>query len=982
MARYPAILTHAARVLAIALAGLFFATLPGAALRPLVIEWLPPPLPPHPDRDATLDVRVTAALSQRAVAHARVQAISLVLGKAYVAGLADTDALGAAKLTGLPRGELWVLVQAPGFARASRQIVLGQGAGSIDVALAGEHRLEVVVVDEGGGPLPDAEVEVQGADPLPLGARAGADGQAVVGRLGPPPWIVTARCAGFDAVTRRGVREGPERIVLQKLGAIVARVTSEAGTPAEGAEVRIEGTSLWPARSATTRADGSVRVSGLLAGSYALRASKGGSVSAIELGVVLARGEEKTVALGLAPGVSVAVHVAEETAEGAAPIAGARISLAEGGLSPFPLEAVTDKAGDVRIGPVSPGDATVLATADGFLSGARSIQASPRTVVPLVLVRSGTLLGRVVDARGFSIAGATLEIVGTDTAGFPVDDDPRRAQFQEAHFTSSLGGPRPLLSSGELGVVPGPVPPIPRRESSPPVPTLPGRSAPLEPWVTRGDGTFRLAPVSPGRVRAIVRHPEYVETVSETVSLSSGGEIRLDVVMRRGGTLDGRVVDARGVPVFGASVSIAAVRGSLERETRTATDGSFAFAALPDEVTVTVSQGGEEASEASIREAITVPDGTTRSLTLILAAARPDVSLRVNDDRGFPIDESQVTVSSLDPRAPLRATVFTDARGEAKVHGAGGLPLSIEARAPSHAPKVLTVAQAGELVVVALDPGEQITGRVRTQRGGNPVAGAEIALSTSTGTVHAITDRQGGFTLGDLAAGSAHLRVRAPLHAPARVELSLPSGSSHETVLPVIELADEAVAEGVVLDARGQPVAGARVAEDRVPIYLAVGPTPAGMALTDAAGRFHLGELGEGSVALEAYAPGVGRGRAEGVTLSAGRSTGRVKIVLEGANGDKRTAEDRSAGGVAVTLGETGGDVPAVVIVAVADGSEAERAGISPGDVIVDIDGAPVRGMADARSKLGGPLVDDVVVHLRRGDRDFTSRIAREAVRR
>jgi len=49
--------------------------------------------------------------------------------------------------------------------------------------------------------------------------------------------------------------------------------------------------------------------------------------------------------------------------------------------------------------------------------------------------------------------------------------------------------------------------------------------------------------------------------------------------------------------------------------------------------------------------------------------------------------------------------------------------------------------------------------------------------------------------------------------------------------------------EGVVLDARGDPIAGARVAEGLVPTYLAVGASPPNLAVTDARGRFRLVDL-------------------------------------------------------------------------------------------------------------------------------------------
>jgi C-terminal processing protease CtpA/Prc len=149
---------------------------------------------------------------------------------------------------------------------------------------------------------------------------------------------------------------------------------------------------------------------------------------------------------------------------------------------------------------------------------------------------------------------------------------------------------------------------------------------------------------------------------------------------------------------------------------------------------------------------------------------------------------------------------------------------------------------------------------------------------------------------------------------------------------------------------------------------------------TDRQGRFKLGGLPDGKVALEAYFADLGRGRAEDVAVRAGRTTDRVKIALSG--GATATREVKGAGSVAVTLGEHAG---AVVVVLVPAGSEAEAAGIEPGDQIVSVDGQEVRSIEAARRRLTGPLGEDVVVALHREDDPSGStvvRVRRERVRR
>jgi hypothetical protein len=950
--------------------------IPGSALRFVIVEREAPPLPVGAAGEA--EVMVSATAAGQPVAGAHVSGIAILAGRAYLAASSTTDAAGHAALRKMPEGEAWVLVDAPGWARASSHAVLTRGSRSVNLELVHERVLEVLVKDDLGKPLPGAEIEIQGADPLPIGARTDADGLAKVRRLSVSPWIATARAPGYEPLTRRSVRDG-ERLLLtlRKLGALQVTVHG-ADDGAREATVILAGSEIWPARSVDTDRQGHVRIGSLAAGSYALRATSGQDVSPIELGVLLARGEEKEVVLRLGPGRFISARVMDSEAADASPIPSARVSLAEAGLSPFPLEGTTDRDGRVRLGPIAPGPAVLSARAEGFVpKGLVNVPESGEPIT-VVLVHAGVLIGRVVDGRGFPIDGASIEIVGSDAMGAPIDDDPRRTELREAQFDAALAAPRALIPSGELGVVPGPVPAIPHgffRAAPLGVP-----AAPLsEPWVTRSDGTFRVSPATPGRVRALVRHPQYVETVSDAVTLAPGGQAEVQIVMHAGGTVEGRVVDVSGRAVSGARVSVAAARGSLERTAITATDGTFAFAALPEAVTLTAF-ASDAPGELSAHASVTVPEGGRQSVTLTLPEARPSLAVRVKDDRGYPLDAVQLSVASLDPALPLRTTVFTDSRGEARVSNARGLLVRVEARAPGHATKIVRVDVGADSLDLVLDLAETLLGEVRNGRG-DPIAEADVAMSTDVGVSHARTDKLGSFTLPDLVAGGARLVVRAPGYAPDEREVEIVASSSHRTNLPRIELSEEGVIEGTVVDGRGDPVAGARVAKDQVPTYLAVGATPAGIAVTDGRGRFHLGGLPRGTVTLEAYAPDLGRASAQGIPVTSGRPTTGIQIRLQRDKEDK-SQEPAASGGVAVTLGETAGDPREVVLVNIAEASEAERAGLAPGDVLLAIDGAPVHAMAEARARLAGPVGDDVVLEYRRGDATSSVRVGREPVRK
>jgi C-terminal processing protease CtpA/Prc len=115
------------------------------------------------------------------------------------------------------------------------------------------------------------------------------------------------------------------------------------------------------------------------------------------------------------------------------------------------------------------------------------------------------------------------------------------------------------------------------------------------------------------------------------------------------------------------------------------------------------------------------------------------------------------------------------------------------------------------------------------------------------------------------------------------------------------------------------------------------------------------------------------------IEVTAGRVTDRVSIELTPSEGDEALTD----AGVAVTLGERGakgrGDV---VIVSVAEASEAERVGLAPGDLLRSVDGEAVTGMQQARQRLSGRAGTDVLVEVERGNERLTLRVARETLRR
>ncbi|HVU03904.1 MAG TPA: carboxypeptidase regulatory-like domain-containing protein [Polyangiaceae bacterium] len=899
------------------------------------------------------------------------------------AGGATTGPDGVARLSGLPEGASWVVVDAPGRARRSTTLVVSQAERNVVVTLVPATPLAVHVEDELHAPIATATVLVSSSDALPFGALTDLRGDAHFSRLGPPAWSLRAFARGYEPA-RQDDAVGDTTLVLRRASALDVAVVDEQGRPAPGATVLVAGSALWPARSALADGTGHARLSGISAGTYDAQARDGDRVSKTEIGVKVERGETHALTLVLRPGRKIPVVVTDGEGDHPLVVADADVVLVEGGVSSFPLQGRTDRFGKVVLGPVPEGDFVVAARADGFVS--RDAVVVPDVVkddVRVPLLRGGTLRGEVVDADSRPVDGATVEVVGTDTFGMPIAATPLAAELQRSHFAWALEGPAPLAPGGELGVLLGPIPPIPAEgETKLPVIRSPwdASGASAEPWVTRFDGTFAASPIPPGRVRALVRHPAYVEAASELVTLGPGGEATVRVVLRPGGAVEGTVVDDSGVPVAGARLDVSAAKGTLSRAVTTADDGTFALASMPRDLLVTIARP-DEPYRAVVRKELTVPEGGKLEVTLTLPAPREPVEVSVEDDSHRPVKMAQVTALSLDPERPLRFTDFTDEAGRAVVKDAAGLSLRIVVESPGFARYAAQTDSAPTSIAVELASGVLVAGHVTAVRGRRDVEGATVELTAEGHRRLAVTNPLGVFQFPDVSPGSIHLRITHPDYAVTELDLTVQStGRADRSFdLPDVDLPEPGKIAGRVVDSDGNPVAGARVGVGVVGAYLPVGALASGTVITKSDGAFELEHVHPGKVEVQAVLAGKGRGHASAV-VEEDRTTDDVSIRLIG----RDEADSTASGGVAVTLAETRkpGEGPKIIVVDVAERSEAEHAGLVVGDVLVSVDRVTPDSLDDARGRLSGPDGSDVIVEVLRGTDRQTLRIRRERVHR
>jgi hypothetical protein len=149
---------------------------------------------------------------------------------------------------------------------------------------------------------------------------------------------------------------------------------------------------------------------------------------------------------------------------------------------------------------------------------------------PLVVVLSaGHELFGVVTAAGAPVVGALV-----------------RAVTQQA-----VGG------VGELGVVPGPVPPIP-----PPGSLVSMQAGARLLWSARTDrrGAFRLAGLPGGAVSIRVDHPRYARYESARIDPKSQRE-KMDIQLQAARAISGLIVDHRGTPIAKARVRAFEISG-------------------------------------------------------------------------------------------------------------------------------------------------------------------------------------------------------------------------------------------------------------------------------------------------------------------------------------------------------------------------------------------------------------------------------------
>jgi hypothetical protein len=857
---------------------------------------------------------------------------------------ATTAADGALRVLDLPNGRCAVEATRDGYMPGERAIELGDDSVEIELTLARGRRFEATLVSPAGAPVPG---RVRGA----VERESDDQGRFELALEGEGPWDLSFEAAGYAPAALQVTRatESPARVVIERTGSI-AGIVRNGESPAEGATLLLAGSGVWPARSATSSADGRFRFSGVPPGVYELRARLHGLVAAPHEGLRLGPQETLEIELALVPGASASGEV--RRARDDTPIANAEIVITEEGVFAAPIAARTNAEGRFSVAGLRAMPHRIAVHAEGYVPIEDAL--TPGSSPVFLLQEAATIRGVVIDERGDPIAGASLDVTGTAESGVPLVLPRSALEFRAALFAQALAGPSPVLPSGELGVTLGEVPPIPFGDSTPVTP-----SAGLS-FTTDAEGAFVMTGVPPGVLQVIARHPEYAVGLSSPVLVVAAGEHEVRIRLVRAARVEGRVTDARGFPIALARLELVSEGDDRPEYGVSGTDGTYAFDGVGR--TFTITAFGPDG--ASARKTLSTQPGRTLEVDLVFEGTGERLSLRVLDGRGFPIAGARLSLRSLRSEVVVNRYAISAEDGTAEIDGLPAPPWSLETAHADYA-TVTEQIEAGGDRTITLGPSSAVTGVVLDDWTGEPIARAEVRIDGAS-RFATVTDEAGRFSAG-LGEGRFSLTVRSPDHLPLERSFERAARRSELDALDLgeLRLAPGGSIAGEVVDARGDTISGAEVA---------LGTDWSRAVRTDARGRYRIRGIAAGDATLTARHPAAGESPPAAVRIRTREETvGPTLRLAERFDPARAELGEGRVTGVAVDLATSGGNVRVARVI----GAQARE--LRAGDELVTIDGTPIEEIEQARDLLRGPEGIAAALEIRRGGELLRVAIPRES---
>jgi hypothetical protein len=518
---------------------------------------------------------------------------------------------------------------------------------------------------------------------------------------------------------------------------------------------------------------------------------------------------------------------------------------------------------------------------------------------------------------------------------------------------------------------------------------------------TSSDGTFELTPAASGSfvLTSITAHGFLPYSSRTRVTLSRGQSVHgVTLKLFPAIDYDGTVVDARGAPVPEARVRVLGPPGEpvLESppEWKTGRDGRFTFQAA-DGAVLEANRGAARGWGHVDRTVLIM-----KKLTIQLGHAPPrdaTITGRVRDAAGAPVAEALVRAAPSEYYTTAPTVVATTgADGRFALAGVERAPYELSVEAADHLRLVRSEVPGGSRdLELVLDAGLPLSGQVVDKRG-EPVTSftlvvqQHVDLARAPVATQSLIDPQGRFAL-RVARGDYDLIASTPDHK--RVAVRAAAGATDVRIV----IDSIAIVRGrVIASDDGSPIADAFVGLAPARRTLK-SPLVQPWTATGGDGSFQLDGVASGAVAIEVRARGYATKLEELPAVPDGEARGPLTIaMLPGAPTPEALRRGGNGSGEVIGIGvqiepavdersESGGtrSIDALRVVHVMPGSGALDAGVSVGDLIVEIDGVPVGklGVNAAVANIRGPVGTSVTLTLRRGGHNARRSVERRPIR-